>query len=254
MWANQAPLDTFPLLVRHLCDNEALFLDMRVEALTGHKFCDTCAISLEIVHRVENGNILQRPRIDYFVYFQQGHIVRCHPGSCTKQDAKPHVMTNNTCLLLREHLPRVGAGQCLHRVPPGTVANRCAPQPPAGYDNGQYFALDFDLSKTVCGYDAKSYGWSTARKFLETCQCPAESTIALTDGELWPWWLWMSNTGKIASVTGEGIRSFEIQRLPSMKAFRVVTAVDTHYVFPKSGISKDMMIRTAAQMRTEGLL
>lgn len=254
VWANSAPMHLFPLLVHDLCDVAALLRELDVgtivSSIPGN---EVDAVSLEAIPRVPNQNSIEGPRIDYFLYTTNGDIIRCHPGHRHRDDAKPHVMRKNTTLLQRALLPEVGAGKALHLMPPGLVAeldaNRCAPQPP-----GQSYVFSQRHASCVYAYDAKSYGWDAARRFLQSVEFPGAGWIDLTDGQHWPWWLFLANTGKIQQVFAGGILSFEVVQLPLIRAFRIGTGVETFFAFSSMGVDRKLTIRTADEMRTHRLL
>ena len=253
-WANSAPTHLFPLLVHHLCDVPSLLSELDVSTLVGTAQGNgVAAVSLEVIPRVPNHNSMERSRIDYFLYTTQGDIIRCHPGTRPRDNAKRHVMPQNTCLLRQDLLPDIGAGKALHLLPPGTVAeldaNRCAPQPP-----GEQFLFSRWHASGVYPYDAKCYGWDTARRFLQSPCCSVANCIDLSDGEFWPWWLFLANTGRIQEVLAGGILSFEVVQLPLIRAFRVRTADETYFVFPSKGLDQNMTIRTEDQMRSHHML
>ena len=68
------------------------------------------------------------------------------------------------------------------------------------------------------------YGWPSARAFLYNFDFKDEDRINLTDGKIWPWWLFLGNTGNIRQILEGGVVNFHVANIKEwedMRAFLV---------------------------------
>ena len=93
----------------------------------------------------------------------------------------------------------VGVGAALHLRPPRLVATSSATQPGAS----RLLCTREDMS-AFCTYDIQSVNWRHVRdKLMELGD--EDQEIEWSEGEHFPWWLWLANTGKIRDVANDGI-------------------------------------------------
>jgi len=219
-WASTAQDRLFPLLVHHLCDVENLLKQ------SPHKqvlmAAPTVAVSLERIPRVPDPNQRGQARTDFFVYQCTGDIIRFHPSRDPKKEAKAHHMPAKSCLMHPTVLINGGAGRALHAHPPGNV------------DQLARVRFTEDHARLLNAFDTKVHGWKSARAFLESLDFTNENEIDLTDGHLWPWWLFLGNTGGIRKILAGGVISVHAKQLKEwsdMRAFVVTTTECTHCIW-----------------------
>ena len=78
---------------------------------------DAMFVAAERINRVIDHNRLPQQRVDLLAYMATGEVIRFHPGSSPRQDAKPHRMATGSCLLSFDDAAAFGVGQALHRMP-----------------------------------------------------------------------------------------------------------------------------------------
>ena len=252
----------FPVLLNHICDTAFL-----LRSLGFRDGGTVAAVSVETVVRVMSSNHYDMPRVDIFVYWHDGAITRYHPGHRPSGNAKPHTMPRGTCLIRPGLLAQLGAGNALHLMPPGLVALQyagggaplAAPQG-AGTGGASQPTVLFTRAQAnlLHTYDVKMNGWNHARQFLQDRAIAEAPEQDLSDGDFYPWWLFLANTGKIAEVLTTGVYSFHVLQLPDAcvlkQCFRVRTEANTFYIFRGSGIKEKIVIRTEKQMESQGYL
>ena len=74
-------------------------------------------MAAERINRVFDPNRRPQQRVDLVAYMATGEVIRFHPGSSPRQDAKPHRMATGSCLYSFDDAAAVGVGQALHRMP-----------------------------------------------------------------------------------------------------------------------------------------
>ena len=242
-WASTADAGLFPLLVHNLCNvNDVLNNSPHKELLTAEPIA---TISLERIIMLPDINQGGKPRTDFFVYRESGEIIRFHPTRHRAQEARAHVMSAGTPLIARGLLPQFGAGAALHMLPPG-VANQ-------EYDNvPPDVRFGADHAELINSFDAKMYGWDSARSFLDNFNFHGNREGDLSDGRGLPWWLFLGNTGKIRRVLDDGVISFRVVQLEEfdgMRAFEVRTSRTAYFVFASLNLEKKLTIREEAEMQ-----
>jgi hypothetical protein len=222
-WASTAQNSLFPLLVHHLCDVQTLLQQSPHKELL--VAAPNVAVSLERIPRLPDPNQRGQARTDFFVYRESGEIIRFHPSRDSKKEAKAHQMPPMSCLIDPKLLPNCGAGRALHAQPPGNA------------DQLANVRFTEDHARLLNAFDTKVYGWKGARAFLESLDFTDEAEIDLTDGRLWPWWLFLGNTGHIKSTLSGGVISVHAAKLSEWKdtrAFVVKTTESTLCIWSDS--------------------
>ena len=100
---------------------------------------------------------------------------------------------------------RVGVGAALHQKPPGITERADAPQLGAN-DAPQLGAMICSRAHMdqIHPYDVKAVSWRHAREALRALSDVA-GEVDWSDGDAFPWWLCLANTGKIRDVVADGI-------------------------------------------------
>ena len=114
----------------------------------------------------------------------------------------PHRMPPGSPLFSIDCAREQGVGQALHIRPPGMVRANAADAPQAGMVPVVLAARE-DLNQ-VCPYDAKANSWSAVRDILNNTH-DDNQRMDWADGKVFPWWLWLANTGKVRDVVSEGV-------------------------------------------------
>ena len=169
-------------------------------------------------------------RIDFFAYEADGRVTRYHPGGSRASSMTPHHMAPG-CPLFPLSLARSqGVGQVLHTQPPGIVRATSgglfplampiaagAPQlgmPPLALASREDLAL-------ICSYDYKIINWSLVRDFLRGIDADVDQRIDWADGDVFPWWVWLANTGRVRDVVSHGVLEIHLEFSAHCKAFVV---------------------------------
>ena len=192
----------------------------------------------EKVLRVRDHNRPPHCRIDFFCYMPTGEVVRYHPGRSPQGDMQPHTMLPG-CNLFDAALARsVGVGAALHQRPPRLVASSGAAQP------GELLCTRQDMD-AFCPYDINEVNWRQVRDRLAELG-DHDQEVDWSDGQHFPWWLWLANTGKIRDVANDGISSVRLSVNNGMKCVGVVSARGTYYL---SGTGK-MIVTPTPRLHT----
>ena len=138
--------------------------------------------------------------------------------------------------------------KALHDMPPSLVALQYGgvAQPP---ESPVLFTGDDALQ--VNRFDLNMYGWEKAKLFLKHVSLQEAQELDLSDGSMWPWWLWLSGTGRRIIVLDDGVLSFHVVQLEAIKCFRIRTAKNNWFVFPGTGVEQKMMVRDQADLAQE---
>ena len=159
----------------------------------------------EKVVRVPDHNRQRKNRVDFFVYKDNGEVVRYHPGNRNQQDMHPHTMPINSVLFHRPDAAQWGVGNVLHALPPAIV-ERGGLSLSSG---GAYPASPFLLATRahmdqLCTYDVKSVNWRGVDEALSALP-NHDHTVRWSDGKTFPWWVWLAKTGEMTKVVNGGI-------------------------------------------------
>ena len=178
-------------------------------------------ITAEKVLRVTDHNRPPHPRIDMFCYMQTGEVIRLHPDSM-----QPHTMPWRCNLFDVPTACSEGVGAALHRRPPRRVATSCAAQlgePSDVMQPGNLLCSREDMT-AFCRYDIQQVNWSHVReKLMELGD--EDQEIEWSDGEHYPWWLWLANTGKMRDVANDGISRVRVVVANDVISRRVIKSV-----------------------------
>lgn len=189
--------DYLPLRVQAFADFDIL------PALAGHGGAHrpatghVVAVVAEKIPRVPDNNRMKDYRIDFFVYYSNGDVVRHHPGRTANSSMRPHCMPSGSALFSRTQAQEIGVGASLHLHPPGRAPDAGAPQP------GAVLTRREDVDQ-CCVYDIQMWSWRRVREFfLQPMDENAE--IDISDGHMFPWWLFLGGTGKVQPLIERGI-------------------------------------------------
>lgn len=170
----------------------------------------------ERVNRVNDHNRHPQERVDFFAYFDNGHVVRFHPGRTPAASAKPHDMPAGSSLYRWSDAARFGVGSALHRHPPTIAllgdAHQLAP-PAEGAAQAtlppRTVMATPDHLREVNPYDAQAHGWRTLQRYLDNFA--GSDFVDLTAGDLYPWWLPLANTGANRDLVQDGVLHVGVQ-------------------------------------------
>ena len=182
-------------------------------------------------------------RIDLFCYLPTGEVVRQHPGRSPQGAMQPHSMPP-TCNMFDVALARsVGVGAALHLRPPRLVATSSATQPGASSSAtqpGHVLCTRQDMS-AFCTYDIKSVNWRQVRdKLVELGD--EDLYIEWSEGDHFPWWIWLSNIGNIRDVANHGISRVRLIVTNGTKCV-VVDSVRGTYNISMDPVHGNMIVR-----------
>ena len=177
------------------------FTNSALAGALGEVANDACIV-IERINRVRDGNRPPKVRVDFFSYHADGCVVRYHPGATRSTTMTPHRMPPGSPLFSIDCAREQGVGQALHLIPPGMVrANAAGALQPGMPPPLLASREDLDL---VCPYDAKMNSWSVVRDILRRT-AEANQRIQWAEGEVFPWWLWLANTGRVRDVVSQGV-------------------------------------------------
>ena len=154
----------------------------------------------EKVPRVQDINRPGQCRVDFFVYEAGGEVVRHHPGGSRKLDMTPHRMRNGSSVFLVAAAVADGVGAALHRMPPAWAEQMNSLSPVHDLRPAVTRANMADIAV----YDYQQCNWKRIGSMLSGVQ-DARCPLNFTDGEIFPWWVWLANTGQLAMVSGTGV-------------------------------------------------
>ena len=190
----------------------------------------------EKVLRVRDHNRPPHCRIDFFCYMPTGEVVRYHPGRSPQGDMKPHIMLPG-CNLFAAALARsVGVGAALHLRPPRLVASSGATQP------GDLLCTRQDMS-AFCAYDINEVNWKQVREKLAELG-DYDQEVDWSDGQHFPWWLWLANTWKTSDVVNDGISHVRLSVSNGFKCVVVDSVLGTYYINMRSSEGKMIVTDT----------
>ena len=156
------------------------------------------AVVAEKVHRLQDSNRPTYVRIDFFCYMPDGDVWRYHP--CSMQ---PHVMRWGCTLFNAESAYLDGVGAALHTRPPRREASSGAPQP------GDPLVIREDMD-AMCMYDIQQSSWKRVyQKLLELGD--EDQELDWSNGEDFPWWVWLANVGWMRDVSNDGITGIRLR-------------------------------------------
>ena len=169
------------------------------------------AVVAEKVLRLRDSNRPTYVRIEFFCYMPDGDVERHHPGRSREGDMQPHVMRWGCTLFNADSAYSHGVGAALHMRPPRLEASPGAPQP------GDPLVIREDMN-AMCVYDIQQTSWKRVHQKLRELG-HEDQELDWSNGEHFPWWLWLANTGQIRNVANDGISRV---RLSVSDGFRCV--------------------------------
>jgi len=159
---------------------------------------EAVAVVAERVERVLDMNRHPHRRVDFFCYYNSGHVARHHPGRTQVQSMKPHQMERDCNLFLPSDAKERGVGATLHWLPPAFVRCGGAPQP------GAILCNQADMDR-IHVYDIQTMSWRHVRLALNSIPNDFVGEVDWSSGEDCPWWLWLANVGQVRDIVDHGI-------------------------------------------------
>ena len=205
------------------------FTNCALAGALGEVANDACIV-IERINRVLDGNRPPKVRVDFFSYHADGYVVRYHPGATRSTTMTPHRMPPGSPLFSIDCAREQGVGQALHLIPPGMVrANAAGALQPGMPPPLLASREDLDL---VCPYDAKMNSWSVVRDILRRT-AEVNQSIQRAEGEDFPWWLWLANTGKVRDVVSHGVLEITLDVTDGFKAIIVRSDAGEFRIYAK---------------------
>ena len=127
-----------------------------------------------------------------------GEVWRYHPTSMQR-----HVMRWGCTLFNVDSASLHGVGAVLHARPPRREASSGALQ------RGHALVIREDMND-MCRYDIQQYGWNRVNQTLLELG-PEDQELDWSNGEDFPWWVWLANTGRMRDVSNDGITSVRVR-------------------------------------------
>ena len=155
------------------------------------------AVVAERIPRVPDNNRPSSCRVDFFVYFRNGDVIRHHPGRTARSTMHPHAMPSGSVLFSLAQAQEIGVGASLHLRPPGRAADAGAPQP------GVVLCTRGDVEES-CPYDVQMWSWLRVREMILQPR-EEEGEVDISDGHLFPWWLLLGGTGRQRPLLDRGV-------------------------------------------------
>ena len=173
-------------------------------------------ITAEQIHRIPTENRPGQSRVDFFMYCADRSIVRFHPGHTAKSTMTPHLMPAGSCLFDEFSARVTGVGRQLHATPPGYHRSAGAPQ------LGDILFNERDAA-AIATYDTQMFGWRRLRNKLDSLPNTMDWDEDWSDGDEFPWWLWIANPGKTRKLIGDGIISVKAICRDKVKSLQVTS-------------------------------
>ena len=102
----------------------------------------------------------------------------------------------------------------------------------------------------MCPYDINQINWRQVREKL--AELPDfDHQIDWSDGEHFPWWVWLANTGQIRDVANDGISNVRLQVTDGVKCV-VVDSVRGSYYISAGRRDGRMMVTDAPRQYRDG--
>ena len=182
----------------------------------------------EQVVRVRDPN-REHNRVDFFCYKENGDVVRYHPGRTRKDDAIPHRMPFGSLLFHMADARLVGVGATLHAQPPRMVelADQNHPRRQA---RNELLATREDM-EALCAFDIKCVNWKGVREELHRLE-DWDQPVDCSDGQHFPWWVWLANTGAVQNVVNDGVMRVELVVVDGNKSVVVHSVRGEYWLSP----------------------
>ena len=98
----------------------------------------------------------------------------------------------------------------------------------------------------VCAYGINEINWKQVREKLAELG-DDDQEVDWSDGQQFPWWLWLANTGKIRDVANDGISHVRLSVSNGFKCVVVDSVRGTYYISMGYSDGK-MIVRDAPRM------
>ena len=98
----------------------------------------------------------------------------------------------------------------------------------------------------MCPNDINDVNWRQVREKLAELG-DDDQEIDWTDGQHFPWWLWLANTGKLRDVANDGISHVRLRVSNGFKCVVVDSVRDTYYISMDPSHGK-MIVRDAPRL------
>ena len=85
--------------------------------------------------------------------------------------------------------------------------------------------------QAICPYDIKQINWKQAREKLAELQ-DHDHQIDWSDGNEFPWWVWLANTGQIRDLANEGIYNVHLEKAGGSRWVAVHSVRGWYYISP----------------------
>ena len=189
------------------------------------------AVVAEKVLRLRDSNRPTYVRIEFFCYMPDGDVERHHPGRSREGDMQPHVMRWGCTLFNADSAYSHGVGAALHMRPPRLEASPGAPQP------GDPLVIREDMN-AMCVYDIQQTSWKRVVLPRLRDLGHEDQEIDVSNGERFPWWVWLANTGQIRNVANDGISRVRLSVSNGFRCVVVDSVQGTYYISARDSDGK----------------
>jgi hypothetical protein len=86
---------------------------------------------------------------------------------------------------------------------------------------------------TLCVYDIQSVNWGQVNSILKSMEY--NGAFDWNSGEVFPWWVWLANTGATQEMVGQGV--FDVHAIVSAR-YRAICVTTTNGTFHITGNSR----------------
>ena len=161
----------------------------------------------EKIPTVPDVNVPGCCRVDFFVYHANGEVVRHHPRCKSRlRDPRPDRMRNGCTLFEQRRAAFRGVGDSLHRQPPAWVEQL---NKPLASSRGCPLLDPIPAVRRVHMNEISMYDVMqvNSKRVLDILsgvdegKCP----LNLTDGNTFPWWVWMASAIQLHEASQAGI-------------------------------------------------
>ena len=99
-------------------------------------------------------------------------------------------------------------------------------------------------------YDIRYLNWRRVKRILSAIdekECP----LNVTNGDKFPWWIWMANTGKLRVASGAGVNKIFVVRDKGKKQF-IVDGEDGLFIVSGKGKPQAITRETYSRLKRRG--
>ena len=111
--------------------------------------------------------------------------------------------------------------------------------PPLRQARNQLLATRADMEE-LCTFDIQCVNWRGVREELRLLG-DWNQTVDWSDGRLFPWWVWLANTGAVRDVVNDGVKRVELVVVDGNKSV-VVHSLGGKYCLRPAGRKGAMVI------------